>query len=144
MTRSDWILLAINASPKRTLSPVQLQKALFLFSMNLSDSQRKTEQFYNFEPYDYGPFDRSIYDDADRLVSAGEVSISESTSRYRTYSATPAGASRAEELCRVLHADVLDYVRRVVTWVCSLSFNGLVKAIYREYPAMRANSVFQD
>ena len=37
----------------------------------------------------------------------------------------------------------LDYLDRVVPWVQSLSFDALVRAIYKEYPHMAQNSVFR-
>jgi len=36
------------------------------------------------------------------------------------------------------------YLREVVPWAQSLSFNELVRAIYEAYPEPRANSVFRD
>lgn len=142
---ADWVLLAIDASPRKSLSPVQLQKALFLFSRNLDDSQRQTDGFYDFEPYDYGPFDRAVYDDAENLEVNGDIVIdSPSSTGRRRYTATPGGSQRAARIRESLGAEVQEYLDRAVGWVTSLSFNGLVKAIYNEYPEMRANSVFQD
>lgn len=142
---SDWVLLTIDASPAKSLSPVQLQKALFLFSRNLDDGQRQTDDFYQFEPYDYGPFDRTVYDDAEALERLGDVVIDSphSTGRRR-YSATPSGTERAASIRESLNSEAREYLDRVVGWVTRLTFNGLVKAIYQEYPEMRANSVFQD
>ncbi len=145
LTPADWVLLAIDASPRKSLSPVQLQKALFLFSRNLNDSQRRTDGFYNFEPYDYGPFDRAVYDDAEALRASGNIVIDSPTSTgRRRYSATPGGSQSAAVIRKSIEPEVQEYLDRAVGWVGSLSFNGLVKAIYNEYPEMRANSVFQD
>lgn len=145
LLRADWVLLAIDASPAKTLSPVQLQKALFLFSRNLDEEQRGVPEFYDFEPYDYGPFDRAVYGDAEALEEEGDIIIDDSTSTgRRRYSATPDGSQRASRLRNSIGPDVQEYLNRVVRWVCSLSFNGLVKAIYAEYPEMKKKSVFQD
>ena len=63
MTPKDWTLLVL-ASAGGPLSPVQLQKTLFLIDRNLSRAQRGVTRFYNFRAYDYGPFDSAIYTDA--------------------------------------------------------------------------------
>jgi len=142
---ADWVLLAIDASSAKSLSPVQLQKALFLFTRNLDSAQRMTSSFYQFEPYDYGPFDRTVYDDAEALEKSGYIVIDcpHSTGRRR-YSATAAGSQRAASIRESLRLETREYLDRVVAWMTGLTFNGLVKAIYKEYPEMRVNSVFQD
>ena len=65
VTRSDWTLLAICAGGFRGLSPVQLQKTLFLLGKQLPEAV--TADFYDFQAYHYGPFDRTVYVDAERL-----------------------------------------------------------------------------
>jgi hypothetical protein len=145
LTPADWVLLAIDASPAKSLSPVQLQKALFLFSRNLDDRQRRTDGFYEFEPYDYGPFDRTVYVDAEGLEHSGDIVIdSPNSTGRRRYLATPSGSARAALTRRSLSSEALEYLDRVAGWVTRLTFNGLVKAIYKEYPEMRTKSVFQD
>src|SRR5439155_6656754 len=53
--RSAWVLLALLAAEGHSLTPVQLQKCLFLLgSRRPKDVGR---DFYHFRPYDYGPFD---------------------------------------------------------------------------------------
>ncbi len=66
MKPQDWTLLAISAAKGRGLSPIQLQKSLFLLERRLS-KEELGEQFYEFVPYNYGPFDVKIYQDAKYL-----------------------------------------------------------------------------
>ena len=73
MNRSDWALLAIASADGSSVSPVQLQKALFLLGEDLPKT--KTQSFYEFEPYHYGPFDQAVYSDAEKLSREGLVSI---------------------------------------------------------------------
>jgi uncharacterized protein len=141
----DWTLLVVAAAEGRPLTPVQLQKALFLIARNLTNEQRETALFYNFKPYDYGPFDQHVYQDAEQLRNEGLIIIDPSSGvTYRDYTATPLGLKSAQNLRSRLESPVCDYLDRVVAWVRSLSFNALVQAIYRHYPEMRANSVFRD
>lgn len=142
MERKDWALLVIASARGEPVSPVQLQKALFLIGQGLSDELRKTKGFYNFEPYHYGPFCTDVYHDADELAMEGLVSIRRDAS-YRVYLATPLGLNRADTLRAVLDSAARDYLDRVVAWVRQKSFMGLIRSIYEAYPAMKARSVFQ-
>ena len=141
----DWTLLVIASAQGRPLSPVQLQKALFLLGRNLSTQQLHTSDFYEFRAYDYGPFNQQVYIDAQTLRDEGLIVIDPNAGvRYRDYGATPAGLEAARKLRQPLNSDVTAYLDKVVTWVGALSFTALVKAIYRDYPDMKANSVFRD
>ena len=145
MTPKDWTLLVIAEAGEQPVQPVQLQKALFLISRNLRRRDLTTSGFYAFTPYDYGPFCSTIYSDAEELETEGLVFISRPPeSRYRTYRATEAGLQRASGLKSELSAQATTYLTRVVEFVQKHSFNELVSAIYKAYPDMKANSVFQE
>jgi uncharacterized phage-associated protein len=145
MTPKDWTLLVVAAAKGRPLSPVQLQKSLFLLGRNLGVKQLHTEIFYDFRAYDYGPFNRQVYNDAKQLRDEGLIMISPDAGvRYRDYGATPSGLETASTLRATLDSAVTRYLDAIVEWVRSLSFTALVQAIYRDYPDMKANSVFRD
>lgn len=141
----DWTLLVIAAAEGAALEPVQLQKSLFLLSRNLSPAQLRTRDFYEFSAYDYGPFAGDVYRDAELLEGSGLVAIQRPpVSRYKRYGATQEGLARAKQLRFKLEPEVREYLDRMVTWTRRLSFNELVSAIYKKYPEMRENSVFQE
>lgn len=141
LRRADWTLLALAAAEGAPLTPVQLQKTVFL----LSQAAAKTlgEQLYQFAPYDYGPYDASVYRDAESLEGQGLVSVTRD-GRWRVYAATPAGVDRASKIAAQVPPTLLDYLRSVVKWARGLSFQDLVRAIYKDYPEYRVNSVFKD
>lgn len=141
MSRSYWTMLAIGLAKERGLTPVQLQKALFLLGRELPSEVGP--DFYNFTPYNYGPFDRAVYVDASMLRVTGSVAITRSESGYDEYSATPAGREFTESLKEKLPPRGVAYLERAVAWTQSLSFSELVRAIYARYPEYRENSVFQ-
>lgn len=143
MTQKDWTLVVIAAARGRAISPVQLQKSLFLLSRNLSPKALGVEQLYNFEPYDYGPFDNAVYHDAEQLERDGQIVITEAGTRYRKYQATQEGSAFAESLVATLDPKASAYLERVVVWVTTLSFNELVESIYKFYPDMTKNSVYR-
>jgi hypothetical protein len=139
--RRDWTLLAIGLAKGRGLSPVQLQKVLFLLGKSLPSDIGS--DFYTFEPYNYGPFDRTVYTDADYLSAVGLVSITSTGSGYSEYAATPEGQSRTEMIKAHAPHRAVAYLGKVIPWAQSLSFSSLVRAIYNKYPEYRVNSVFQ-
>jgi uncharacterized phage-associated protein len=142
--KRDWTLLVIGAAGGKKVSPVQLQKALFLVSKTLKPKQRQTSTFYRFKAYDYGPFCSEVYSDAEALKEAGLVSITCQEFSFRHYAATDDGQKKAQELRGELDPEVAAYLDDLVLWVRSLSFVQLVQAIYKMYPAMKANSIFQE
>lgn len=144
MTPKDWTLLVIAAAKDKLLQPVQLQKALFLLS-KLHPNQLQTGAFYRFEPRDYGPFCRDVYDDAEALKLEGMVHIDQPQNlSYHLFSVTNQGAEKARALRDPLSQDVLNYLDGVVAWASSLSFRQLVTYIYLHFPEMKVNSVFQE
>jgi hypothetical protein len=143
MNRADWNLLTLAAAEGRPLSPAQLQKSLFLLSRKLPE-QITGGTLYNFVPYNYGPFDPAVYSDAVVLAAQGLATVQQSSGGWTEYAATDAGIKAAAQRAGDLAPAVSTYIKDVVTWVRSQSFASLVKAIYREYPDMRANSVFRD
>lgn len=141
MTREEIILAGLCASdPGATYSPVQLQKLFFLLDREASVGLGGP--YFNFQPYDYGPFDRAIYDRLDALRDSGLVQTFNS-GRYRLYAVTPEGAATGEAVLGSMSPEMRDYVGAVASWVRRLSFGDLVSSIYEKYPDMRVNSVFR-
>jgi len=143
-SREDWLLVALAAAEGAPLTPVQLQKSLFLLGQELPDAVG--EDFYAFRPYNYGPFSSAVYADADRLADEGLVRIDrmEPGRNWAVYSATPEGVERALALSNGLPGQAVEYLRSAVGWTRKLTFSQLVSAIYARYPEQRANSVFVD
>lgn len=144
VTRKDWALLAIAAAGGRPLTPVQLQKILFILGEEKAD--RVGRGYYKFRPYNYGPFSADVYQDADILDSMGLVDVDQGTASrsWSTYRATPEGISKADELRARAPSDAVKYLDALVAWAMKLSFQQLVSAVYERYPAQRANSIFID
>lgn len=143
MRRADVVLAILASAEGQPLTPVQLQKAAFLLDRNLPDLIDDGPTFH-FEPYDYGPFDKAVYDEASQLAFRGLAQISHAQwGRWYLYQASPHGLESGNALLRQLPENIFSYIENVTSWVRSQSFASLVKSIYDQYPEMRANSIFQ-
>lgn len=141
MERDEIILAALAAGGENaTFTPVQVQKLFFLLdreAAHLVDGPH-----FNFTPYDYGPFDRSVYDGLDALAQRNLARV-QNTGRYRVYSLSQAGFQQGVAKLSELPEAARNYVANVAQWVRQLSFEQLVASIYNRYPEMKANSVFR-
>lgn len=140
MNRSDLVLATLaSAGLDAAFSPVQLQKIFFLLDRRAPKLLHGPH--FNFQPYDYGPFDQTLYHELDVLQLSGLVRT-DTSGRYRRYSLTPQGRAEGNAMLTRLPLSAREFVRQTVEWVRSLRFDQLVAAIYREYPEMKVNSVF--
>ena len=122
---------------------MQLQKVLFLLGKELA-SEVGPEKFYDFTPYNYGPFDKTVYRDAEDLAERGSVAIS-APSGFRRYAPTPEGlAAHEAEIKERAPKRAVAYLEKIgCIGRRGFLFSALVSAIYSRYPEFRANSVFQ-
>ncbi len=141
MRREDWTLVAIDNAGTRGLTPVQIQKVLFLLGKEIPTAV--SDSFYLFIPHNYGPFSKQVYSDAERLAVNGLVAIERPIGGYQEYRITAAGANVARALVAQADPRAITYLRNVVSWAQNQTFSGLIRAIYNKYPEFRANSVFQ-
>lgn len=119
-----------------------MQKLLFLIDKTIP--QHVGGPHFQFEPYDYGPFDAQVYRSLDDLASRGLVEIvSQPNLRWKKYKATDSGFERGQALLSSLEPSVQAYIKSLSSFVRRLSFAELVSSIYREYPEMREKSVFR-
>jgi len=144
LSRKDWLLVLLGSEGDHARPPaldrVRVMKCLFVISKNLS--AHVGADFYKFQAYDYGPFDKVVYSDAETLCADGLAQ--QFRDRYVAYAATDAGVARANELAKRLPNDVLQYVHKVRAWAAGVDFNTLIRAIYQQWPETKVNSVFRD
>lgn len=139
MQRHEYVLAALSAAKQASLTPVQIQKMFFL--MDKQVSQATGGPYFDFQPYDYGPFDRSVYDELEKL-SREQLAEVIQLGRVREYRLTDRGQELGDGYFAQFPKKAQSYCERVVEFVRSLSFSELVRAIYKAYPEMAANSVF--
>ena len=141
MSKEEFILLTMSVSSDSSFTPVQVQKLFFLLDRTIPD--HIGGPYFDFKPYDYGPFDEQVYSELEQLKAYELVEISTlNDSGLRTYRLTKKGVEKGKELLEQLSEPIQRYINEVISFVCSLSFAELVSAIYQAYPEMRENSVF--
>jgi hypothetical protein len=143
MNRRELVLAVLAASEGRPYTPVQIQKSVFLITENAPDIVDEGPDF-DFQPFDYGPFDPDVYAEAQALANSGLVAIAPSdVGRWNTYAASDRGIAEGRNVLASLPQARREYVAEVSEWVRRLSFTSLVKSIYDAYPEMRVNSIFR-
>ena len=140
MNRRHLVLAALSVAKGATHTPVQVQKLFFLIDQEISDQVGGPH--FDFEPYNYGPFDQEVYRELDALAEDGYVEmVPQST--WSSYRLTDEGQAEGTRHLAALDRTARTYIRQASEFVRSLSFTDLVSAIYKAYPKMRENSVFQ-
>lgn len=138
--RHDWLLQALARQRDGRLTPVQVQKIMFL--MKMEAGRKVGRKFYDFEPYNYGPFCADIYRDLEMLRDKEWLVIEKQGRSWNAYTITDQGRRAARAASKGLDDTALDYLGKVTDWVTSLSFVDLLRAIYAKYPKFKKNSVF--
>lgn len=141
--RQQLVLAAFATSRGDSLAPVQVQKLFFLIDENIATDVGGKQ--FAFEPYDYGPFDRSVYMELERLENMGLVAVVRPNSDGpRRYSLSQNGQEIGEKAFGKLPGRAQKYIQDVSSWIRKLTFAQLVGSIYKAYPQMRSNSIFQE
>lgn len=129
-----------SADPGALFGPAQIQKLMFLIDAELG--QNIGGPFFNFVPYDYGPFDSAVYSALHRLSLEGLLDT-DYTGRYRRYFLTDPGHAAGQQHLTQLDESARDFIARAARWVLEVSFSQLVSAVYERYPEMKVNSIFR-
>jgi hypothetical protein len=135
------ILAAMAPAEGSPFTPVQIQKLMFLIDEELSPGLGS--KLFNFRPYNYGPFDGNVYGCLDALVDSGYIDLVPILGqRWSSFKTTEEGQTVGEQKLDQLDPWVKEAIETYSDWVRSLSFTQLVSAIYKKYPEMKSNSVF--
>jgi len=143
LDRKDWVLAILSYFSDSSFSPVQIQKLFFLLDYNLDKIDKDFTRYFDFQPYDYGPFDRAVYDGLDELKEDECIHIDgNSWNSRRSYAITVKGFELGHKLHDSISEELQDYIVKLGEWVLKVSFIELISTIYRQYPDMKVNSVF--
>lgn len=140
MDKEAFVLMALAAGGEKKYSPVQVQKLIFLLDDNIPDAVGGPH--FDFQPYDYGPFDKEVYSVLKRLEGQTLVSILPTERGWNNYTLTPTGFEEGRKHFKSLSVKPRKYAEKLAQFVTTVSFSQLVSAIYSHYPEMKVNSVF--
>jgi uncharacterized protein YwgA len=140
MERHDLVLAALSPAKNGLYTPVMVQKLFFLIDRVIP--KLVGGPYYNFVPYNYGPFDAEVYNDLENLAHQGHVQII-LEEKWRNYALTESGLQRGEKSFGLFDPKAQEFIIAASETVRRLSFTELVSAIYKKYPDMQKNSVFQ-
>lgn len=140
VTRQDIVLAGLAAAGQNaSFTPVQIQKLFFLIDREIG--ALVDGPHFSFEPYDYGPFDHSVYREIEGLRAQNWTTV-ERGQYTREYALTDDGYREGTGRLQQMPAVAREYLVNAARWVRSLSFSQLVSAIYQHYPDMKAKSIF--
>jgi len=142
MNRNDFVLAVFASSNDAIHSPVQIQKLFFLIEKKIPELSEY--KYFNFVPYNYGPFDPEIYDIISELIGNGDLEIiNDMNSRIIRYKTTRKGQTMGENILKLFEKQAIDKIKILSTFIRKLTFFELVSAIYKEYPEMKKYSIFR-
>ena len=142
LNKKNLTLFVLGLAEGQSLTPVQLQKAVFLLQQRMPEGVIARDR-YEFVPYNYGPFCSQVYKDAKDLAEQGLASVTKPDDGVQSYAANSHGVKRTQDMLNKMDPSVADRAKSLVSWVRSLSFASLVNAIYEEYPEYKVNSIFK-
>jgi DNA-binding PadR family transcriptional regulator len=131
------ILLHIIKYADGFVSPVQIQKLMFLLEKRILTDR---EKIYNFQPYNFGPFDRAIYNDLKSYEKEGLIETKQ-FNNLRHFELTDKGREYCENNVFELNFEQ-DRVEKLAKFVKKLSFEELIVTVYDAYPEMKVSSKF--
>src|SRR4051812_31050396 len=105
LNKDEYVLAVLSTAEGKPFTPVQLQKLFFLLDARASEDLGGP--YFQFKPYDYGPFDSSVYHCAARLRGEELLDVDTSTS-VRRYALTPKGQQEGKSLLAKLNPRVQD------------------------------------
>lgn len=130
MLKRQRVLLQLVKQADKAVTRMELIKWCFLLRNETPSGGGSA--FYDFVPYQYGPFSFSIYQELDKLVSQSYVK----TPDEKTVVLTALGDSVA-----TVPPDVSRDIDAINTRFRGYSTNRLVEYVYTQYPSYTVNSV---
>jgi len=114
-------------------------KGLFLLRM---EAQGELNDFYEFEPYLYGPCSFEVYRDLSSLSANGQVDeFPAFPSRWNYYRLTSAGHERARKILDSLPPPLVEKITSLKQLVTGMSFLDLLRYVYERYPDYATRSI---
>ena len=136
-SRSDIVLPAMVPAPCDIwFDPVRAQKLLFLIDKEIPTLVGGPH--FNFQPYNYGPFDINVYLELEALTE-GSCVHTDRRLRHLRYRLTGKGLARGTTVMANIPDRASRFIERACEWMLVTSISDLLSAIYRRYPETAVN-----
>jgi len=167
VSRTDLIFLMLYAPDRPGAKPAQelkgitrLEKLLFLWQQE-GPIRKISEDEYEFEPHNFGPFSKDIYDDVALLTNAGfieeRIQLWGASTDYveardvigadegsepheKIYRLTDKGKAVAEQLHKDIPPQASKELVAIKQRYVRLSLTQLIRYVYRKYPDLTHKS----
>ncbi len=130
--KQQIILNFLITGDKKPMSPLQIMKALFLYTQ-----EEKPKDFYEFVPYLYGPCSFDVYSDLKSLESGGFITTYPTYRGWNFFGVTSEG-----EKYLISDTKIIQKLYEIKKLILSKSFIELLKYVYSKYPEFAKNSIF--
>lgn len=167
VSRTDLIFLMLYATDRPSGKPApelrgitRLEKLLYLWQQE-GPIRKISEDKYEFEPHNFGPFSKDIYDDVALLATAGfieeRIEPWEASTDYveardvigadealgpheKIYKLTDEGKAVAEQLLKNVPSQAWKELVTIKQRYVKLSLTQLIRYVYRKYPELTHKS----
>ena len=142
MTRAEIVLAAMAAGGRGvSYDGLRVQKLLFLIDVEIPDLVEGPH--FDFAAYNYGPFDKSLYEVLGDLERRGYVAQGHKNG-YADYSLTSQGGVEGGCVLGTLSPEARQFMESAAKWLRLSTFRRILTVIYRKYPEMARNSIVPD
>lgn len=135
-TPEEWVLVFLYAGPDRAARNPAINGMLMFtkqFFVFVKEVNRDLQGYFNFIPYDYGPYSFVLKTIIDDLVNESYIVVEKSDDRH-DFILTDKGVEKAEILSKNLDEktkQTLENLRREAT---QLGYRGVLRYVYSRYP----------
>jgi len=128
----------------------RFQKLIFLMQMEGNLDDLSPTDTYRFEPYDYGPFSSTLYDDLDTHIERGLIHDSkeqldeeEDIVKYEYQLESEGQEFVEEQLSEGELKRIVNEAERIVRTYGDIPLPELIDLVYSKYPDYAKNSVLR-
>ena len=138
------ILMAIFYNQRRIIGKTRLQKLVFLVSHSIF-----SENLFEFEPYNFGPYSIKLLAAIDELLELGYINqkfaeLNETDADVTEFKLSPEGLLRAEEMINNIPLKKLSGIEDIIHNHGYKELESLLQFVYSDYPEFAENSVIKD
>jgi len=150
--RAVFLLFLLKANNNEPIIGItRLEKLLFLIREEILKGTPLEGDYYVFEPYKYGPFSTSIFDDVQLMEDMGYMSKEELKDGQTIYSITKKGIEKVDSILERSPDKLRRYLEEIQNKITaikkdknSIPLRKLLAYVYQKYPDFAINSEIRD